>query len=175
MNIFQLRNCIGAIGLAMIFGVATAFGCSCIKLDESVTENITNAINNASVVFTGKVLAFEYQKGISNAHQEEFLRSRGKPLDFETLVVKFEVDAWWKTKLPPIFYLATDTTKNSDGTGSTTSCEYGFRIGETYLVYATGRGRETRNIACSRTAQLTRAQDDLNTLGPGKKPRDDDE
>lgn len=94
-------------------------------------------------------------------------------MDFETQVVKFEVDGWWKTELPLIIYLATNATKNSDGTQSNSSCDYGFEIGKIYMVYASGKGRETRNIACSRTAPLNRAQDDLNLLGPGKKPTDD--
>lgn len=173
MNILRVRKCLGALCVALAFGVVTAYGCSCVDMGEPVNDKIVNAYNYASVIFTGKVVALEYQKGISNARQEEFLRSRGRPLDFETQVVKFEVQGWWKTELPPIFYLATDTTKNSDGTASSSSCDYGFEIGRSYMVYASGKGRETRNIACSRTAPLSRAQDDLNLLGPGKKPTGD--
>jgi len=173
MNILQLRKCLGAIGVALVFGVVTAFGCKCIIPDEPVNDKILRAYINASGVFTGKVVALEYQKGISNGDQEEVLRSEGKPLDFETQVVKFEVNAWWKTEMPPIFYLATGTTKNSDGTGGTSDCEHSFEIGKAYMVYAAGRGRETRTYTCTRTAPLSQAQDDLNLLGPGKKPRDD--
>ena len=172
MNVLPIKKCLAAAVVGVVFGVATAFGCSCVTIGESLNNQVANAYNQASVVFTGKVVALEYQKGISVENHDAFLKSRGQQPDYETQVVKFEIDSWWKTELPPIFFLATDETKSPDGTGSGSSCDYGFEIGKTYIVYAAGRGRETRNNACSRTGPLNRAQEDLNLLGPGKKPRD---
>lgn len=170
MKTLPYKKYLAAAGLAIVFGSSKAFACTCVDMGESVDDKIIGAFNGASVIFSGKVVALEYQKGISNAIQEEYLKSKGRPFDFETQVVKFEVDSWWKTELPPIFFLATDTTKNADGTGGSSSCDYGFEIGKSYLVYARGKGRETRNMACSRTTQLDRAKDDLKKLGPGQNP-----
>lgn len=172
MIILKLRKCVVAIGLGLVFGIGSVFGCTCVDMNEPLNDKIHGAYNQASVVFTGKVVALEFQKGISYPEQEEYLRSQGKPSDIETQFVKFEVTNWWKTELPLIFYLVTSVVRSSGSTGSLSSCNYGFEPGKSYLVYATGKGRETRNNACSRTAPLNQAQDDLKLIGPGTKPRD---
>ena len=65
MIILQLRKCVVAIGLALVFGIGSVFGCTCVDMGEPLDDKIHSAYNQASVVFTGKVVALEFQKGIS--------------------------------------------------------------------------------------------------------------
>ena len=69
-----------------------------------------------------------------------------------------------------VVFLITRETRNSDGSGGSTDCEYPFKIGETYLVYANGKENELRTSLCSRTSPLTLAEEDLRILGEGKEP-----
>ena len=51
------------------------------------------------------------------------------------------------------------------------ACGFPFRVGETYLVYATGEnGPMLRTGLCSRTKRLAEAAEDLTELGEGSPP-----
>jgi len=52
------------------------------------------------------------------------------------MFVRFRVDSWWKGDLADEIVLVTDQTLLSDGRAGTTSCEFDFKKGETYLVFA---------------------------------------
>ena len=120
------------------------------------------------MVFAGKVIGFEYRKGIPN----EFLERRkkeDKQFDYETLVVKFQVERWWKGEATTELFLVTDRTKNSDGSTSGSSCDYDFKEGESYLIYAYGKENELRTNPCTRTRPLNKTED-LKILGEGKEP-----
>ncbi len=101
---------------------------------------------------------------------ESLKKDSGRQVDYETLVVKFQVERWWKGEVTTEIILLTSETKNSDGTGSNSGCDYSFKKGESYLIYANGKGSQLRTDACSRTKLLTKAEVDLKILGEGKEP-----
>ncbi len=103
------------------------------------------------MVFAGKVVGFEYRKGIPNQY------------------VKFQVERWWKGEATTEVFLITSETKKSDGTSSRSSCDSNFKEGESYLVYAYGKENKLRTHVCMRTRRLTENKD-LEILGKGKEP-----
>ena len=104
------------------------------------------AMESASAVFVGKVVSHGLYENDRDA----------------TWVTQFEVTTVWKGPPYETFYI-----QQSDGS----TCEYGFREGEEYLVYADGGWWGTWGTSiCSRTTRLTRAQEDLEALGAGQVP-----
>ncbi|MEJ7701417.1 MAG: hypothetical protein WKF71_17485 [Pyrinomonadaceae bacterium] len=66
--------------------------------------------------------------------------------------------------------MVTDETINSDGTATNSSCNYKFKEGESYLVYAYGKESELRTDVCTGTRTLAEAKEVLEILGEGKEP-----
>ena len=122
------------------------------------------------MIFSGKVTGFEYRKGIPNWFMDMEAKQSGKQIDYETLVVKIQVEQWWKGEAPSEIVLLTSSTKNGDGTSTLSSCDYTFRQGESYLIFATGKQDEYRTSDCLRTKKLAQAEEELKLLGEGKEP-----
>lgn len=160
-----------AILVLMILGVSSASACVCggSNIPRTLRERVNGAVALSASVFTGKVVAFEYRKGIRNEYMES-QRAAGQTVEYETMVARFEVDRWWKRDLPAVTYMITQVTRNSDGTASHNSCDYNFKLGEKYLVYASGNNDELATHKCSRTATATQASADLEILGEGFRP-----
>jgi hypothetical protein len=141
--------------------------CDCVK------PTIKEAFEESEAVFSGEVVGFEYRKGMPHWAMDEQTKVTGKAVDYETLVVKVRVNRWWKNEPPTEVYLLTEGTRNADGTLGVSSCDYIFHKGETYLIFAsqfnTKKENEYRTSGCSRTRQLSAAEDDLKILGEGKK------
>ena len=150
-----------AIVICLLGSVKTISACDC----RIVTTE--DAIKQSSVVFSGKVVGFEYRKGIPNWSLDRQAKETGKQIDYETRVVKVQVEQWWKGDVPTEIFLATGSTKSALGT-SRWSCDYSFRQGESYLIFAIGD--EYRTSECSRIQELAKAGEDLKILGEGKKP-----
>jgi len=132
-------------------------------LESYVKERITDS----AIVFSGKVVGFEFQKGVPNEYA-----SRSLP-DYETQMARFEVERSWKGSLVEQILLATDETRGSNGHSTSSSCDYNFKVGETYLVYAGSRDGFYRTHACAGTRLLSTATDQVKVLGEGnliKKP-----
>ncbi|MDQ3634295.1 MAG: hypothetical protein M3405_07260 [Acidobacteriota bacterium] len=163
---FYLSKKIAILFFICLFVSATeVFACVCpISPDVTLEDLVKYSVKNSSAVFTGKVIGFEYRKGIPN----EFMES--KKVEYKTKIVKFQVEQWWKGELTQEIFLVTDETINADGTASTSSCNYNFNEGESYLVYAYGKEKELRVSPCARTQILSKAERDLEILGEGKKP-----
>ena len=156
--------------ICLLLSATKVFACGCPgSPDESLNDAVKYATEQSTVIFAGKVIGFEYRKGIPNEYMESLKKYLGKDFEYETKVVKFQVERWWKGEATTEVFLATDETKNSDGTGSGSSCDYHFKEGETYLVYANGKGNELRTHACARTRLLSKTED-LKILGEGKEP-----
>jgi len=98
------------------------------------------ALEKAAVVFTGEVVSRDI------------------------FTVKFKVDKIWKGKEAVEITMLTGTKDNGDGTLTSSSCDYGFNKGEKYLVYADGPPGELRTHACSRTAPLKYAEEEMKGL-----------
>lgn len=156
--------------ICLLLSVTKVFACGCFYMpNESINDAVKSAVEQSKMVFAGKVVGFEYRKGIPNQYMESRKKDLGRDFEYETKVVKFQVERWWKGEATDEIILATSETKNSDGTGSRSSCDYYFKEGETYLVYAYGKGSELRTHACARTRLLDK-NEDLNILGEGKEP-----
>jgi len=153
------------VAIWLFCNAASIFACGCLGI---TTEK---AIKKSSAVFSGKVVGFEYRKGIPNEFMDEQSKeTRKKLVDYETLVVKIQVEQWWKGDVPMEIFLLTAETREADGTMTISSCDYFFSKDESYLIFAGGKGNEYRTRACSRTQKLTQAEKDLKILGEGKKP-----
>ena len=74
------------------------------------------------------------------------------------LVVKFQVERTWKGP----------RTKNLTLRMTINSCNFSFKAGEKYLVYADGDKVFSTSI-CARTKRFDQATADLRVLGDGKK------
>lgn len=156
--------------ICLLLSATEVFACRCISSpDESVGDAVKYASEKSTMIFAGKVVGFEYRKGIPNRYMESLKKDLGKQIDYETMVVKFQVERWWKGEATTEVFLVTDETKNSDGTGSNSSCDYHFKEGESYLVYADGKENELRTHACTRTRLLNKTED-IKILGEGKEP-----
>lgn len=131
---------------------------------------VEETFEKSTAVFSGKVVGFEYRKGISNPLMERREKQTGQKFNYETMVVKFQVERWWKAEAALEIFLVTTETKFGDGTSSHSSCDYSFTEGESYLIYAFGKENELRTNFCRRTRLLSKAEEDMKILGEGKKP-----
>ena len=119
--------------ICLVLGASEVLACGSISMpNESVSDAVKNAVKQSTMVFTGKVVGFEYRKGIRNQYMELYKKNSGKNIEYETLVVKFQVERRWKGEATKEVFLITDETKNSDGTMSSSSCDYHFKEAESY-------------------------------------------
>jgi hypothetical protein len=154
-----------SVVICLLLSATKVFACGCPGSPSETLEDVVKyRVKNSRMVFAGKVVGFEFRKGIPN----EFMQS--KHIDYETKVVKFRVEQWWKGETPKEIFLVTDETINADGTASNSSCNYNFKEGEIYLVFAYGKENELRTNSCSRTQPLNKAEEYLKILGEGKEP-----
>jgi hypothetical protein len=126
----------------LIGSTQTGFGCSCLP-----SANAKQELEQSVVVFSGKVL--------------EVKRNDQPEGAFTSVEAVFEVESVWK---------GIEKSRVSVFTSAQSSaCGYGFRKGETYLVYASQstNGQYITSI-CSRTRPLKAAEGDLKELGEGK-------
>jgi hypothetical protein len=150
--------------------VSAGFACVCVDMpDITLADKLNWAIKNADTVFIGNVRRFDFLAGVPNEYLEE-RRKTNPGLTWETKTGVFKVDAWWKGPVDAEAYVVTDSTRGSDGTGSESSCDYGFEKGKTYLVFARKYGEYLKNIACSFSRRDDQIKDILPLLGEGKKP-----
>lgn len=161
------------LSLVMVLGyyVCTSFACTCIDLDGfTLEQKVQDAVKHTDAVFFGKVARFDFIDGVPNEFLQERL-SNVPGLTWQTKTVVFDVDRFWKGVDDLNVSIVTETTRNSDGTGSSSSCEYPFEEGKTYLVFARKDGPYIRNNACSFTRRDDQTTEILPLLGEGKKPK----
>ena len=143
--------------LALVVGVFWFLGnpglvhaCSCVQPGTPSEE-----LEKFSAVFAGKVISIQ--------HSYDPNAGFASPGDHTT--VGFEVGAVWKGNVHEDMYITTPPT------GGT--CGFAFDEGEEYIVYAhdsaSAEGGYTVGI-CSRTALLSKAQEDIDALGDGQAP-----
>lgn len=75
-------------------------------------NNFVRDFNNAQAIFTGKVIAIDDYK------------------------VKFSLDQIWKGNLTEEFIMSTGKIRYENKVAMTSSCDYEFRAGKSYLVFA---------------------------------------
>ena len=136
------------IGVFCLFSIpSTALGCVC------GTPEPAEAFNNARMVFIGRMLG---------GTEKITLNDRvGKPYVIEAGQVRFAVEEVFKGSQVPEITLQINSNKD-------TSCTYGLKRGETYVVYAHFDEKENTlfTFVCSRTkiARSEYAKADLNFL-----------
>ncbi|UFJ39722.1 hypothetical protein LOK74_16905 [Brevibacillus humidisoli] len=94
---------------------------------------------------------------------------RAKVVDIEqraeNLVVTLKADRSWKGEIPSQVIVHTALHE--------ASCGFGFEEGKEYLVYATNeKGQQWETSLCSRTSEITNAEEDLSFLGTGTEMKD---
>ena len=138
---------------------SAAFGCVCVSMPETPEQAraaLVRDFNGAFAVFTGEVA------------------------ELDTFKVKFKVDKIWKGSFGDEIVMRTGAVDNGDGTLTTSSCDYGFKRGEKYLVFAYGdTAAEMLTYACTRTRGSSHAAQeikDLDDVWPhekrNRKPKD---
>ncbi|MDY6911282.1 MAG: hypothetical protein SVM79_02855, partial [Chloroflexota bacterium] len=121
--------------------VQPATACSCAEV-----ANPAEALEQASAVFSGRVLSLECPSGL--------VHSSADPV-----TAVFEVDTVWKGPQQSRIVVTTALMDSS--------CGFEFRIGRSYLVYAYGAEDDLQTDRCTRTRLLMEAQEDLESLGDG--------
>jgi hypothetical protein len=127
----------------------TSLGCSCTYQPNPTPEEIKaerlKAFNRASAVFSGKVIELEENK------------------------VKFRVEKIWKGEpVDEITMVIQD--KDEKGKYVMSSCDYRYKFGEKYLVYAYGSPDELITYVCTRTALLKNADQEMRGLDEIRQP-----
>ena len=122
--------------------------CSCAQ-----PPGVKEELSQSKAVFSGKVIEVEEKKSVTG---------------FTTKAVLFEVKEVWKG-------VSQSQIEVTTGAGGG-DCGYEFKAGQDYLVYANDSDmygfKKLTVIICSRTADISAAQDDLAILGEGQVPEE---
>jgi len=128
---------IGACVLAaLLFGAVAATACTCFgspeaKTTAQFTEEVRQAVLKAETVFSGKVTTRD------------------------SFTVAFLVDSVWKGQATRLFAMSTGAVAAADGMIQTSSCDFSFVEGHTYIVFASrNETRALRATECGFTAEL---------------------
>jgi hypothetical protein len=118
------------IGLLFVLeGIASA--CVCVELPnptpEEVRKKLTEEAGWASVIFSGEVYSVDMME------------------------VKFKVGRVWKGENKKEITMSTGARSNEDGTISFSSCDYEFKLGEKYIVYAKVIKEKLQTSQCTGT------------------------
>jgi len=135
-----------AVTAFLLVASKAALGCVCVSSPEKPAPEQARArliedFNKAFAVFSGEVVAVD------------------------TFKVRFKVGKLWKGEFGDEIIMSTGAKDNGDGTFTTTSCDYGFNLGEKHLVFAYGgTAEEMRAYACTRTRMLKYADEEMKNL-----------
>lgn len=160
------------LAVQLVFAGDVSASCGSGTDDRPAGVIIGDKVRESSAVFSGKVTGFAYRKGTPNEYAEGLVREQG--LDgYETKVVIFAVDRWWKGDLAMEVELVTEETKLSNGMGTNSSSNYNFEAGKSYIVsaYQTPHGL-TANRCNGLTGPATRLKDLITHIGEGNRPVD---
>ena len=141
---------------------SAASACVC-----DMPATVAAAFKESSAVFVGRYVGAEYRKGIKDEMTELHVETMGQKSDYEILVLKFEVDEWFKGQKSGEFVaeLVTSNARLSDGTEIMSDCELGFEKARSYLVYAyADKQSNLSSGACTRTKKVGRAGAEMREL-----------
>ncbi len=129
----------------LLLSFETASACSCIGFvkpptPKEVRMQFNNDLKRASVVFSGEVIQLDEFK------------------------VAFRVEKVWKGETVEEITMSTGTINKGNGIITVSSCDYSFKIGEKYLVYATGEGEKMQTYKCTGTGELKNSEDRIKIL-----------
>jgi hypothetical protein len=123
-----------------------AFACVCVfepgkRSSAEIKAAVVKEFNESPSVFSGEVVALDI------------------------LTVKFRVITMWKGDALEEFTMSTGTVKLGEDSYRSSSCDYNFKVGEKYLVYA--RWAENNQLvarSCTRTRVLSSEVPDFKEL-----------
>jgi len=128
----------------LLLSFDVAFGCVCVHAENPTPESVRAArqkeFDKATVVFSGEVIKSGRFK------------------------VEFKVDKIWKGDSVNHITMLTGTIDNGDGTHTSSSCDFSFKLGEKYLIYAYGEFNELKTHECSRSSLLKNAVEEAEGL-----------
>jgi len=105
-------------------------------------KSVEGTFRKSDAVFVGEVIEVKDAGGLKEA--------------------RFRVEQSWKgVETEEVFVLATRTAESPR-----------YQISERYLVFASLQNGKLLTGNCSRTKKVERAQEDLQQLGEGKKPKE---
>lgn len=150
MTKFQ-RKFLLLLGLVWLpFLSSDVFACSCTSYPTPY-----RAFQESDTVFIGKVA------GVSDSSGNELSRGKFTEIRNAVMTERQNYDLIFRFETQEILKGA--NAPQVDIPTSLNMCQFGFELGETYLVYAYKRddGSFRTSIFCWRTTELTEAQDDL--------------
>lgn len=169
---FTTRNLIAVLTLTVFACVGQAIACGCGGVPQTPPANsaelVRRILDRSEYLFVGKVKGFEYRANVILEYMERE-RLENPLLKYETKFATVNVDRWWKGAPGPEVSLMTQQTRNSDGTSTSSSCDFNFKEGETYLIFARMVGGNLQTGACSGTALVSNVKD-IDLLGEGNPP-----
>ena len=125
-------------------------------------RSVSEELKHSTIVFSGKAVAEEYRPIIT--------APPGWPEGGEILVIKFSVARRWKGSVEEEVFLYTGVSRWPGGYRRIAGEDFGFKVGEQYLVYAFGENEHLHTTECERTTKLEKAAEDLKELGEGRLP-----
>jgi hypothetical protein len=151
-----------SLALGATLPIRPAYACSCAS-----PPSVEQAVEQATAVFTGEVIAIEQNATIPPRKKVVFTRS----FPFVTVEeqwgvfagpsrITFDVFQVWKG---PANHRVTIEGFEQDGAG----CGYSFTAAQTYVVYARRNAEMLENTLCGRTKLVQEAQADMMALGRG--------
>lgn len=150
---------LSVILVLIVLAQVNVWACGCPGRVKDITKAVTQDFNQASMVFSGNVVASEWIPKIEK-------NSSGQKIRAETLVLEFAVDSWWKGKIKNEVIWHTSHIRYPDlGIGeSGSNCEYGFEVGKKYLVYADSLEGKLKAHVCGGTRRIEDAEKDIKEL-----------
>jgi hypothetical protein len=83
----------------------------------------------------------------------------GEPIASNQLALRFRVRSVWKGEVGPELVMSSGAEVTMDGLISSSSCNFSFRAGETYVVFASGTTpTRMRARSCTFTSQIEHSQ-----------------
>jgi hypothetical protein len=110
------------------------FACRCFP------PSVKKSFEKATVIFSGEVIKLD-----------EFRAT-------------LKVEKVWKGKPKEEIVMLTGTIKTPEGYYQSSSCDYGYVLGQKYLIYAYGSEDKLKTSACSRSKTLEYAEEDIKEL-----------
>lgn len=147
-----MRRILPLLFIAMVsLGSFQTFACNCLsqpgkRSDAEIKAAVVTEFNESASVFSGEVVGLDM------------------------LTVKFRIMTTWKGDALEEFTMSTGAVKLGEDSYRSSSCDYDFKVGEKYLVYA--RWAENNQLiarSCTRTRVLSNELPDfqeLDTLNP---------
>jgi hypothetical protein len=134
------------VALVSLGSSQSAFACVCggepgKRTEKQIKAAIAKEFNESASVFSGEVVALD------------------------TFTVKFKLITMWKGDAFEELTMSTGTKKISEDFYRSSSCDYNFKVGEKFLVYA--RATEDNELvarSCTRTNVLSSGQADIPEL-----------